>query len=242
MAEADRLFYEQGYEHTSFAAIADAVGISRGNFYYHFKTKDEILDAVIGARVASTRQMLDTWSAQSDAPVERISSFIRIVVTNQAQIMRHGCPVGTLCTELAKLGHPAQPRANQHPAAGRRRHPGPGSRVARASGTGGRRSLRGRERRQRGDHRSVAGEGGRAADVPAWLKAGDSKLRDMNATIPGPDGRPRCRWCAAAPEFVRYHDTEWGFPVADDRRLFEKPCLEGFQPGLSESVKTLASS
>jgi len=51
-------------------------------------------------------------------------------------------------------------------------------------------------------------------------------------TIPGPDGRPRCRWCAAAPEFFPYHDTEWGFPVDDDRRLFEKICLEGFQSGL----------
>ncbi len=52
-------------------------------------------------------------------------------------------------------------------------------------------------------------------------------------TIDGPDGRPRCRWCAAAPEFLAYHDTEWGFPVEDDRRLFEKLCLESFQSGLS---------
>lgn len=55
----------------------------------------------------------------------------------------------------------------------------------------------------------------------------------MSTTLPGPDGLPRCRWCAAAPEFLAYHDTEWGFPVADDRRLFEKLCLEGFQSGLS---------
>jgi DNA-3-methyladenine glycosylase I len=49
----------------------------------------------------------------------------------------------------------------------------------------------------------------------------------------GPDGALRCRWAGAAPEFLEYHDTEWGFPVADDRRLFEKLCLEGFQAGLS---------
>jgi DNA-3-methyladenine glycosylase I len=55
----------------------------------------------------------------------------------------------------------------------------------------------------------------------------------MSATIPGTDGRPRCRWCAAAPEFFAYHDREWGFPVVDDRRLFEKLCLESFQSGLS---------
>ena len=52
-------------------------------------------------------------------------------------------------------------------------------------------------------------------------------------TIPGPDEKPRCSWCSAAPEFFDYHDTEWGFPVANDQRLFEKICLEGFQSGLS---------
>ncbi len=55
----------------------------------------------------------------------------------------------------------------------------------------------------------------------------------MNNTVVGPDDKPRCRWCAAAPEFLDYHDAEWGFPVGDDRRLFEKLCLEGFQSGLS---------
>jgi DNA-3-methyladenine glycosylase I len=55
----------------------------------------------------------------------------------------------------------------------------------------------------------------------------------MSTTIPGPDGKQRCRWCGAAPEFLDYHDTEWGFPVGDDRRLFEKLSLEGFQSGLS---------
>jgi DNA-3-methyladenine glycosylase I len=55
----------------------------------------------------------------------------------------------------------------------------------------------------------------------------------MSATILGPDGNPRCRWCGAAPEFLDYHDTEWGFPVDDDRRLFEKLSLEGFQSGLN---------
>jgi len=55
----------------------------------------------------------------------------------------------------------------------------------------------------------------------------------MSNTIKGPDGKPRCRWCGAAPEFFDYHDNEWGFPIADDRHLFEKLCLESFQSGLS---------
>lgn len=52
-------------------------------------------------------------------------------------------------------------------------------------------------------------------------------------TAPGPDGQPRCRWATTAPEFIAYHDHEWGFPVSDDRVLYEKICLEGFQSGLS---------
>ena len=55
----------------------------------------------------------------------------------------------------------------------------------------------------------------------------------MITIIDGPDGKPRCQWCSAAPEFLAYHDTEWGFPVNDDFRLFEKICLESFQSGLS---------
>lgn len=52
-------------------------------------------------------------------------------------------------------------------------------------------------------------------------------------TLPGPDGQHRCHWCLATPDYRAYHDTEWGFPVDDDRRLFEKLSLEGFQSGLS---------
>ncbi|MFA3915769.1 DNA-3-methyladenine glycosylase I [Ruegeria hyattellae] len=55
----------------------------------------------------------------------------------------------------------------------------------------------------------------------------------MTQTIPGPDGQPRCKWCQSAPEFFDYHDREWGYPVANDQRLFEKLCLESFQSGLS---------
>jgi len=55
----------------------------------------------------------------------------------------------------------------------------------------------------------------------------------MGTIIKGVDGKLRCKWCDVAPEFIHYHDTEWGFPVSDDHRLFEKLCLEGFQSGLS---------
>jgi DNA-3-methyladenine glycosylase I len=55
----------------------------------------------------------------------------------------------------------------------------------------------------------------------------------VRGLAPGPDGLPRCAWGVSTPDYVAYHDAEWGFPVRDDTRLFEKLCLEGFQSGLS---------
>lgn len=108
---ADDLFYRQGFDHTSFADVAEKVGISRGNFYYHFRTKDEILSAVIERRLSQAQARLRSWEAEANTPQERLKLFIRILTRNQDKIMQHGCPVGTLCNELAKLDHAAQPEA-----------------------------------------------------------------------------------------------------------------------------------
>ena len=56
---------------------------------------------------------------------------------------------------------------------------------------------------------------------------------EKTGLLEGPDGATRCFWHGNLPDYVHYHDHEWGRPVADDRRLFEKICLEGFQSGLS---------
>ncbi|HRP63796.1 MAG TPA: DNA-3-methyladenine glycosylase I [Phycisphaerales bacterium] len=56
---------------------------------------------------------------------------------------------------------------------------------------------------------------------------------DHDDVVVGSDGVHRCRWCIVDPDYVTYHDQEWGFPQRDDTRLFEKICLEGFQAGLS---------
>ena len=63
---------------------------------------------------------------------------------------------------------------------------------------------------------------------------GDSRaaLRDLGA-VPGPDGKLRCPWGLSAPEYLAYHDEEWGRPVRGDTPIFERLCLEGFQSGLS---------
>lgn len=109
---ADKLFYENGFGETSFADIAAAVQISRGNFYHHFKTKDEILEAVIAKRLADRETLLGSWEKTASDPNDRIACFIKIVITNQAKIMAYGCPVGTLTAELAKVEHPASAKAN----------------------------------------------------------------------------------------------------------------------------------
>ncbi len=55
----------------------------------------------------------------------------------------------------------------------------------------------------------------------------------MNGLVIGTDGRCRCWWAGNKADYLAYHDNEWGVPVAEDKRLFEKVCLEGFQSGLS---------
>lgn len=110
---ADRLIYEKGFEYMSIADIAGVVEISRGNVTFHFKTRDEILEAVIDQRLERTRRMLEQWEAEGECGEERIKSFIRILITNRTKILLYGCPVGTLCTELAKLEHAALPHANK---------------------------------------------------------------------------------------------------------------------------------
>ncbi len=53
------------------------------------------------------------------------------------------------------------------------------------------------------------------------------------AAVPGADGKSRCGWCLGSPDYEAYHDHEWGRPVVDDTKIFEKLCLEAFQSGLS---------
>lgn len=110
---ANALFYQLGFEQTSFTHIAEAVGITRGNFYYHFKLKDEILDAVIASRFSATEAMLELWEQVSDSPEGRLCCFAEMLMVNRAKIRGYGCPVGTLSTELAKLDHPSRHGANE---------------------------------------------------------------------------------------------------------------------------------
>ena len=99
---ANRLFYERGFNRTSFSDIADAADIPRGNFYYYFKSKDEILGAVIDARLDDISSMLDTWNKTIDSPRDRLKRYLRIAVNEAPQVVLHGCPMGSLNQELIK--------------------------------------------------------------------------------------------------------------------------------------------
>lgn len=102
VATANELFYRKGYNRTSFSDIAVAAGLSRGNFYYYFKTKDEILSAVIQYRLDGIRTMLEDWERQYPNPRERLKRFVRMLSHGEDNILRYGCPMGSLTMELSK--------------------------------------------------------------------------------------------------------------------------------------------
>lgn len=99
---ADHLFYSRGYNQTSFSDISKQTGIPRGNFYYYFKTKEDILDAVIDARVDEYLHMLTDCEKASDNPAVRLQQFVKLPLLHEEQVLKYGCPIGTLGSELIK--------------------------------------------------------------------------------------------------------------------------------------------
>lgn len=99
---ADHLFHVRGYNQTSFSDISEETGIPRGNFYYYFKTKEEILSAVIESRVKDFRYMLDQCDAETEDPLARLLNFVKMPLYNEDALIAYGCPVGSMSAELTK--------------------------------------------------------------------------------------------------------------------------------------------
>ncbi|MEJ2309724.1 MAG: TetR/AcrR family transcriptional regulator [Gammaproteobacteria bacterium] len=99
---ANRLFYRQGYNRTSFTDIVSASGVPRGNIYYYFKTKDEILLATLDYRLDIISGMLEEWDRELRTPVERLKRFVDMLVNSRQSTAEYGCPMGSLNTELGK--------------------------------------------------------------------------------------------------------------------------------------------
>jgi AcrR family transcriptional regulator len=104
----DDLLYHKGFNLMSFSDIAQVSGIPRGNLYYYFKTKDEVLAAVIEHRLGQMRRMLQEWEQSLATPLQRLQRYARIPLNELENLVRFGCPMGSLNSELAKSQTPLQ--------------------------------------------------------------------------------------------------------------------------------------
>ncbi|MGB4336211.1 MAG: TetR/AcrR family transcriptional regulator [Chromatiaceae bacterium] len=99
---AKALFYERGYDGTSFTDIVEAAGVYRGNIYHYFKSKDDILGAVIVQHLDAYRALITAWEANSPDPRDRLVAFVDMLAAQAPALTRFGCPIGSLNTELGK--------------------------------------------------------------------------------------------------------------------------------------------
>ena len=94
--------YHKGFGATSYANIAQETNLRKGNIQYHFKSKDELLQAVIDQQIAGIRQQLESWSLDCGTTYDCVERFIAMVDANADNLSRYGCPMGTLNSELGK--------------------------------------------------------------------------------------------------------------------------------------------
>lgn len=102
VAAAERLFYERGYASTSFAHVAEASGIPKGNFYFYFQDKRSIFAAVVERRIAALRSLCESLAAAHDNPLGRLCGFVDHLVARRDEVADYGCPVGSLTGEVGK--------------------------------------------------------------------------------------------------------------------------------------------
>ena len=99
---ANLLFYKRGYNQTSFADIAGDVGISKGNLHYHFNSKDDLLGAIIDFRIDVIKKNLVLWNKEFVDPKDKLKRFVKMILSEEAELVRYGCPLGSLNMELGK--------------------------------------------------------------------------------------------------------------------------------------------
>ncbi len=110
MRSATDMLYRHGLDSPTLAEIAHTAGVPPGNVYYYFKTRDELVQAVIDARVEGMRQLLDSLGNRS-SPRARLKALARVWLDNRDDIAANGCPIGTLCSELNKRDRALDKRA-----------------------------------------------------------------------------------------------------------------------------------
>jgi len=112
IAAASRLLHEQGVERTTLADIAKAADVPAGNVYYYFKTKDDVVRAVIEGHAQQIRATLASIEARHRSPKTRLKAFVRELTAQSEIVAQFGCPLGSLCSELDKrVTEPGLPAA-----------------------------------------------------------------------------------------------------------------------------------
>jgi TetR/AcrR family transcriptional regulator, transcriptional repressor for nem operon len=99
---AIQLVHQQGTERTTLADIAEAADVPAGNVYYYFKTKNDVIAAVIDAHVQQTRATLASIESRHRSPKSRLKNLVSEFVSQREIIAQYGCPYGSLCSELDK--------------------------------------------------------------------------------------------------------------------------------------------
>ena len=102
VAAATQLLLEQGIERTTLADIAAAANVPVGNVYYYFKTKDDLVAAVVSSYIERAKAVLHEIEIKYRSPKARLKALVRQLTAHGDQIAESGCPVGTLCSELGK--------------------------------------------------------------------------------------------------------------------------------------------
>jgi len=107
VAAATQLLHQHGIERTTLADIAKAADVPAGNVYYYFKTKDDVIAAVIEAHAQQIRTTLAAIDAQHQSPRSRLKAFVREFTSQSELVAQYGCPLGGLCSEIGKRVRPA---------------------------------------------------------------------------------------------------------------------------------------
>jgi AcrR family transcriptional regulator len=110
---ANRLIYTKGYNQTSFADVAEVVGISKGNLHYHFRSKDDLLETIITHRMTEISEQLSQWDEQYPNAKDKLRRFVEMMLNEETDLVRYGCPLGSLNMELGKYQRSLQDRSRE---------------------------------------------------------------------------------------------------------------------------------
>lgn len=107
---AARLIHQNGFANTTLADIAEAGKVALGSIYYYFKTKDDVADAILSRRLGDIDRLLEKQGGLHD-PRARLEALIQVWVDDRETDAKYGCPIGSLCYELAKSRGPLSQKA-----------------------------------------------------------------------------------------------------------------------------------